>query len=599
MISERQVADAERAAQPPKGSVRGAIRMMAPLWPVILIATLSVCLLAGAYLARPIVIQRAIDSGLIAGNSEALVVASVIFVIVALSAYVFQAITTYTVAWVGQAFIRDLRVRLFSHLQQLSMSFYDGESSGRLVSRMTADMVALTDVLNYGFVMVVQAALLLSGTVIILFILSWQLSLVSLIVIPPLVVATAIFRVYSARAYEAVRDRIADVLIHMQESFAGMRVVQAFARERHNMERFGAINESNFEANVYTARISSMYVPFIEWLGGVGVGIILYFGGRGLFGHAASVGTVAAFIFYLNFIFQPIQQLSQVYDLLQSGIAALNKIFGLLAIEPDVREARHPTALPQPVRGRIDFEGVTFGYAADNLVLSDINVTVEPGQRVALVGATGAGKSTLAKLSIRFYDPTRGRILLDGHDLRHLSLRDLRRATVLVPQEGFLFSGTIRDNVAFGRPEATDEEMVRSCRALGVHAFIDSLPDGYDTAVSYRGSRLSAGERQLVSLARAFLADPPVLILDEATASLDPGTESLVERAMRRLLVGRTGIVVAHRLSTAAQADRVLVIEDGRVIEDGHHDDLLQRDGHYAELYRRWTRNGSQNKGAA
>lgn len=599
MISERQVADAERATQPPKGSVRGAIRMMAPLWPVILVATLSVCLLAGAYLARPIIIQRAIDSGLIAGNGGALVVASVIFVIVALSAYVFQAITTYTVARVGQAFVRDLRVRLFSHLQQLSMSFYDSESSGRLVSRMTADMVALTDVLNYGFVMVVQAGLLLSGTIVILFILSWQLSLVSLIVIPPLVVATAIFRVYSARAYEAVRDRIADVLIHMQESFAGMRVVQAFARERHNMERFGAINESNFEANVYTARISSMYVPFIEWLGGVGVGIILYFGGRGLFGHAASVGTVAAFIFYLNFIFQPIQQLSQVYDLLQSGIAALNKIFGLLAIEPEVREAPHPMALPQPVRGRIDFEGVTFGYAADNPVLRDINVTVEPGQRVALVGATGAGKSTLAKLSIRFYDPTRGRILLDGHDLRHLSFRDLRRTTVLVPQEGFLFSGTIRDNVSFGRPEATDEEMVRSCRALGVHAFIESLPDGYDTAVSYRGSRLSAGERQLVSLARAFLADPPVLILDEATASLDPGTESLVERAMRRLLVGRTGIVVAHRLSTAAQADRVLVIEDGRVIEDGHHDDLLQRDGHYAELYRRWTRNGSQDKGAA
>jgi ATP-binding cassette subfamily B protein len=599
MISERQAADVEQATQPPTGSVREAIKMMAPLWPAILVATLSVCLLAGAYLARPIVIQRAIDSGLIAGNSDALVVASVIFIIVALSAYVFQAITTYTTARVGQAFIRDLRVRLFSHLQQLSMSFYDGESSGRLVSRMTADMVALTDVLNYGFVMVVQAALLLCGTVVILFILSWQLSLVSLLVVPPLVAATAIFRVYSARAYEAVRDRIADVLIHMQESFAGIRVVQAFARERHNMERFSAINESNFEANVYTARISSMYVPFIEWLGGVGVGIILYFGGRGLFGHAASVGTVAAFIFYLNFIFQPIQQLSQVYDLLQSGMAALNKIFGLLAIEPEVREAPHPTPLPQPVRGRIDFEGVTFGYAAGNPVLRDINVTVEPGQRVALVGATGAGKSTLAKLSIRFYDPTRGRILLDSHDLRHLSFRDLRRTTVLVPQEGFLFSGTIRDNISFGRPEATEEEMVRSCRALGVHDFVESLPDGYDTAVSYRGSRLSAGERQLVSLARAFLADPPVLILDEATASLDPGTESLVERAMRRLLVGRTSIVVAHRLSTAAQADRVLVIEDGRVVEDGRHDDLLQRDGHYAELYRRWTRNGSQGERVA
>jgi ATP-binding cassette subfamily B protein len=458
---------------------------------------------------------------------------------------------------------------------------------------MTADMVALTDVLNSAFLMVVQALLLLCGTIIILFFLSWQLSIVALVVVPPLVVATAIFRIYSARAYEAVRDRIADVLIHMQESFAGMRVVQAFARERHNIERFGVINEENFEANVRTARISSMYIPFIEWLGGLGVGIILYFGGRGLFGTTASVGTVAAFIFYLNFIFQPIQQLSQVYDLLQSGIAALNKIFGLLAVEPEVREATRPTALPQPVRGRIDFEGVTFAYVPDTPVLHEIDLSIEPGQRVALVGATGAGKSTLAKLSMRFYDPTRGRVLLDGHDLRDLSFEDLRRTTVMAPQEGFLFSGTIRENILFGRPEATDEEMVHSCSALGVHDFIESLPEGYDTVVSYRGSRLSAGEKQLVSLARAFLADPAVLILDEATASLDPGTEALVERAMRRLLVGRTCMVVAHRLSTAGHADRVLVIEDGRVIEDGPHDDLIQRDGHYAALYRQWMFAGS------
>lgn len=594
MSTERTRADGSAQTQPRVASLRGAVRMMMPLWPVILISTLSVCLVAGAYLARPIVIQRAIDSGLIDGNRDALVVASVVWIALALAAYVLQAVSTYTVAWVGQTFIRDLRVRLFSHLQRQSMSFYDGESSGRLVSRMTADMVALTDVLNYGFVMVVQALLLLFGTVVILFVLSWQLALVSLIVIPPLVVATAIFRVYSARAYEAVRDRIADVLIHMQESFAGMRVVQAFARERHNMERFGAINEENFEANVRTARISSMYIPFIEWLGGVGVGLILYFGGRGLFGHTASVGTVAAFIFYLNYIFQPIQQLSQVYDLLQSGTAALNKIFGLLAIEPEVREAPHPTPLPQPVGGRIDFEGVTFGYAPDNPVLHDVSVTIEPGKRVALVGATGAGKSTVAKLSMRFYDPTHGRILLDGHDLRQLSFEDLRRTIVMVPQEGFLFSGTIRDNILFGRPEATDEQMVHSCRALGVADFIESLPDKYDTVVSYRGSRLSAGEKQLVSLARAFLADPAVLILDEATASLDPGTEALVEDAMRRLLADRTAIVIAHRLSTAKQADRVLVVDAGRVIEDGSHDDLVRRDGHYAELYRTWTRAGSE-----
>ena len=576
-----------------------AARMLAPRWAVILIASISICLVSGAYLARPVIIQRAIDSGLIDGNSQALVTASVLFVLVALAGYIFQAISTYTVALVGQGFVRDLRVRLFSHLQRLSMSFFDGENSGRLVARMTADMSALTDVLNNGFLMVIQALLLLFGAVVLLFLMSWQLSLVSLVVIPPLVAASVIFRLYSARAYEAVRDRIADVLIHMQESFAGMRVVQAYAREQHNVERFGEINEANFDANVRTVRISSLYIPFIEWLGGLGVGIILYFGGRGVFGDTVSVGEVAAFIFLLNFIFQPILQLSQVYDLLQSGIAALNKSFGLLAVEPDVREAPHATPLPQPVRGRLEFEEVSFGYAADTPVLHDVNITIEAGQRVALVGATGAGKSTLAKLAIRFYDPTHGRLLLDGHDLRDLRFDDLRHAITLVPQEGFLFSGTIRDNILFGKPDATEEELVRSCRALGVDNFIESLPEGYDTVVSYRGSRLSAGEKQLVSLARAFLASPSVLILDEATSSLDPGTEALMEAAMLRLLADRTSIVVAHRLSTAEQADRILVVDDGRVIEDGRHEELVALDGHYAALYRTWARNRIATNGAA
>lgn len=571
------------------GSLRGAGRMLAPRWPIIFVSTLSICLFAGANLARPVVIQRAIDSGLIEGNGGALVVASVVFAALAAGTYVFQALSTYTVMLVGQGFIRDLRIRLFTHLQRLSMSFYDRESSGRLVSRMTADMVALTDVLNHAFLMAVQALLLLCGTVVILVVLSWQLSVVSLVVVPPLVTATVIFRVYSTRAYEAVRDRIADVLIHMQESFAGMRVVQAYARERHNMERFSSINEQNFEANVRTARISSTYVPFIEWLGGLGIGIILYFGGRGVFGETVSVGTIAAFIFYLNFIFQPIQQLSQTYDLLQSGNAALNKIFGLLSVEPELREASRISALPRPVRGSVDFENVTFGYAPDSPVLRDVNVRIEPGQRVALVGVTGAGKSTLAKLSMRFYDPTQGRVLLDGYDLRRLSFEDLHRTVVMLPQEGFLFSGTIRENILFGRPEATDGEMVRSCRALGVHRFVESLPEGYDTAVNYRGSRLSAGEKQLVSLARAFVADPAVLIMDEPTASLDPRTEALVEATMRRLLAGRTSILIAHRLSSAKHADRIFVVDGGEVVEDGRHDELLQREGRYAALYREWA----------
>ena len=575
--------------RPRVSSLREVGRMLSAYWPMLIVSTTAITLFALANLARPIVIQQAIDNGLIDGDRSALVWAAIVFFVLAAGVYVFQAASTYAVTWVGQQFLRDLRVRLFSHFQRLSMSFFDRESSGRLVARMTADMMALTDVLNNGFLMVVQSLLLLFGTIVILVFLSWQLSLVTLVVVPPLVIATMIFRVYSARAYEAVRDRIADVLIHMQETFAGVRVVQAFAREEHNTDRFDTINELNYEANVRTVRISMMYIPFIEWLSGLGIGLILYFGGRGVFGDAVTVGTVAAFILYLDFIFQPIQRLSQVYDMFQSAFAAMNKIFGLLALEPTVREPAQPAPLAKPVQGRVEFEAVTFGYAPETPVLHDVSVAIEPGRRVALVGPTGAGKSTFAKLTMRFYDPTSGVIRLDGHDLRDLSLQDLRETILMVPQEGYLFSGSVRENILFGRPDATNEELVSACRSLGVHDFIESLPEGYDTVVSFRGSRLSAGEKQLVALTRAFLADPPVLILDEATSSLDPGTEALIEEAMRRLLSGRSSILIAHRLSTAEQADRVLVVDDGRVVEDGHHDQLVKQGGRYAALYRQWT----------
>jgi ATP-binding cassette subfamily B protein len=570
-----------------------ALRMLAPRWPGILVATVALCLWAAASLAGPITISYAIDHGLQDGDTTALTQAAVAFGLIALAAYAFQALSTYSVAAVGQRFVRDLRVRLFSHLQQLSMSFYDRENSGRLIARMTADMVAINEVLNSAFAMLVQALLLLIGTIVILFVLSWQLSLVSLAVIPPLVVATAIFRVYSARAYDAVRERIADVLVHMQETFAGMRVVQAYAREQHNMERFGEINEANYEANLWTTRLSAMYIPFTEWLGGAAVALILYFGGRGVFGETVSVGTIAAFILYLGFIFFPIQQLAQVYDQIQSGSAALNKVFGLMAERPSVREPAAPVPLQRPVRGRIELEHVSFAYKQGVEVLHNVDLVIEPGQRIALVGATGAGKSTVARLVMRFYDPTAGRVLLDGVDVRQLSSEDHRQAVTMLPQEGFLFSGTIEENLLFGRPDATPEDARRACAELGIDAFMESLPEGYDTLVSYRGSRLSAGEKQLVSLARAFLADPPVLILDEATSNVDPGTEALVEQAMRRLLTGRTTILVAHRLSTAEQADRVLVVEGGRVVEDGPHADLVALDGHYAALYRQWA--SSQN----
>ena len=568
--------------------IRPLMLLLKPLWLMSGIAIVSICVFALANLGRPIVIQRAIDDGIIGGDGSAIVMASIWFFILGIIIYVVQAISTYVVTWVGQQVLRDLRMKLFSHYQRLSMSFFDKENSGRLVARMTADMNALSDVLNSGFLMIVQALFLLIGAIILLFLLSWQLTLISLIILPPLVIATMIFRIYSERAYDAVRDRIADVMIHMQENFAGMRVVQAFAREHHNTEQFDRINERNYEANLRTVRISSMYIPFIEWLGGAGIGIILYFGAGAVFGIDVSVGTIAAFIFYLNFIFQPIQQLSQVYDMIQSGFAALKKIFGLLEIEPEVKEASSPAPLSMPVRGRIDLQEVTFGYAPDLPVIEDVTIEIASGQRLVLVGPTGAGKSTLAKLMMRFYDPGLGSVMLDGQDIRNLSFKDLRSSVIMVPQEGFLFSGTIRDNIMFGRPDATEEEMIQACRSLGVHRFIEALPEGYDTAVSYRGSRLSAGEKQVVSISRAFLANPPVLILDEATSSMDPGTEAIVESAIRTATEGRTSIVIAHRLSTAEHAERILVVNDGRIIEDGSHAELVSAGNYYTSLYDRW-----------
>jgi ATP-binding cassette, subfamily B, bacterial len=569
--------------------VAGALGMLRPHRRRMGFATVSIVAFTGASLAKPLAIQYALDHGVGEKDSGNLVKAGVAFFALILLIYIFQALATYLVNRIGQDFLRELRLRLFTHYQRMSLSFFGRENAGRLVARMTADVTTLTDVLNNGFLMLVQSILTLVGATVILILLSWQLALVTAVILPPLLIATAVFRVASERAYGSVRERIADVLIHMQETFSGLRVVQAFAREQHNMERFGAINERNYEANVRTVKISALYFPIVEWLGGFAIGVILFYGGRRVGAGEVSVGTVAAFVFYLDFIFQPIQNLSQIFDMVQSASAALNKIFGILAIQSDVTDDTAAEPITGFVEGRIALHDVTFGYKPTAPVLRNIEVSIAQGEHVVLVGPTGAGKSTLAKLMTRFYDPTSGIVTLDGRDLRHVRAEDLRRNVTMVPQEGFLFSGTIRDNIIFGRPDASHDDVESACRALGVDAFICSLQDGYDTLVSFRGSRLSAGQKQLISIARAFLADPPVLILDEATSSLDPATEGAVEEALATLLRGRTSVVIAHRLSTAEHADRVLVVDHGRIVEDGPHRELLPKGGYYSALYRQWT----------
>ncbi len=452
---------------------------------------------------------------------------------------------------------------------------------------MTSDIDALQELVQAGITSMLMNAMLFVGAVVVIFVMCWQLALCTLVVVPPALFATRWFRRESNRAYLEVRERIGTNLATLQEGLAGVRVVQAFGREQAFTGRFETTNEAQYEANMETIRISTRYFPFMEALGIAATAAIVGIGGYFASEGIVSVGIVAAFVLYLNSLFEPVQQLSQQYNIVQSSGAALKKLFGLLDVEPSITE---PTdAVDLPPDGAIDVNHVSFGYGANADVLHDVSLTIGRGERLALVGPTGAGKSTLAKLVVRFYDPRAGSISMGGIDLRGATLRSLRERIVVVPQEGFLFGGTVRDNVRVGRPDATDAQVDAAIDALGVRDRFLALPDGLDTEVRERGSRLSAGERQLVSLARAALADPAVLVLDEATSNLDPGTERVVERALERLTENRTVIVVAHRLSTAARADRVAVVDDGRLAELGSHDELVQREGRYAALYASWS----------
>jgi ATP-binding cassette subfamily B protein len=592
-----QVDDAEAEERESAGRLGGGSRrllgeLLAPYKRAIKILILVVLVENAARLSIPYLVKEGIDTGIppirATGDLGPLFLVVGLMLVATLTQAVTRQLFLVRSGRIGQDVLFRLRGRVFRHFQALSPEFHDSYTSGRVISRQTSDVDAIYEMLETGFDGLVTAALTLVGTAALLLFLDVKLGLVALVCGPVLAWLTNWFRKESAKSYRVTREKVALVIVHFVESMGGIRAVQAFRREPRNQEIFDDVNDQYRRANLVAFRLVAWFMPGIRLIGNVTIAVVLVYGAYRAYHGEVTVGVLAAFLLYLRQFFEPMMEISQFYNTFQSASAALEKLAGVLEVEPSVPEPAVPQRLGQS-RGELRFDHVRFGYVEDRSVLPDLDLTVEAGQTLALVGTTGAGKTTLAKLATRFYDPLAGRVLLDGIDLRRLTSTDLRNAVVMVTQENYLFSGTIADNIRFGRPEATMDEIVAATRALGAHDFISAMPDGYETDVANQGGRLSAGQRQLVAFARAFLADPAVLILDEATSSLDIPSERLVQQALRTVLAGRTSVIIAHRLSTVEIADRVLVMEHGRIVEDGSPTDLIAGGtGRFSDLHQAW-----------
>ena len=569
------------------------------LWSLLMPYRMTVAVLAvvvilenAARLSVPLLVQRGIDHAippLLAGGSAGELVVVVLTLCVAV---VVQAISRMYFlnrsGRIGQQMLLELRRRVFRHFMRLDVAFHDRYTSGRVVSRSTNDVEAIQDMLETGFDSLVTAFLTLFGTSILLVFLDFRLGLMCLAGFPVLVALVWWFSAASATTYRRVRESAALVIVQFVETMTGIKAVQAYRRQSRNQQIFDEVADDYRADNEQSFRLLAIFMPAVKLVGNLTTGVVLLYGGYRVLNDQMTIGTLAAFLLYLRMFFEPMQEISQFFNTFQSASSALEKIAGVLAQQPAVADPADPVSTEQVV-GDIDLSNVRFGYSPDQPVLSGLSLSVPAGQIVALVGTTGAGKTTIAKLIARFYDPQDGSVTLDAIDLRRFGQDDLRRHVVMVTQENFLFSGTVADNIRFGRPDATDAQIRSAATAVGADEFIAALPDGYDTDVAKRGGRLSAGQRQLVAFARAFLADPAVLILDEATSSLDIPSERLVQRALRTVLAGRTALIIAHRLSTVEIANRVIVLEHGRIIEDGPPAALIGAGGRYAALHRAWV----------
>jgi ATP-binding cassette subfamily B protein len=578
-------ADDKLDADATKAVLRRAIRMAKPFRRTIAGALVFVMLSTLGLLLGPVIVGYGINNGITEGDRTVLRNAGIVYVAVVLLGYVTARQQYIFVNRAGEGFLRQLRIRVFDHIQKQSLAFFDRHQSGVLISRMTADIESMAELVQWGLLQFVAALFLIVIALVLMFAMSWQLTIAALLVMPVIIFASRKFQRDSNDAYLEVRERVGQNLSELQEGISGVRVIQAYAQEGEQTRQFVASNRSLYRSHVHSIRVSTWYFGLVEALGIVATAIAVGIGGWLVGLEAIEIGTVVAFVLLLAQLFEPVQQLSQLYNTVQSSAAALDKLFTILDTEPDLDGG----SAVLPDRGELVVSGIGFIYPnTSEPVLRDVSITVADGERLALVGPTGAGKSTVAKLMARLYDPTTGSISFGGVDLRDCTLDSLRSRVVVVPQEGFLFGGSIAENVRIARAEASDDEVRAALDAIGALERFDAFEDGVHTEVRERGSRLSAGERQLVSLARAALVDPAVLVLDEATSSLDPGTEAIVEEALERLMTGRTTIVVAHRLSTIRTADRIAVIDAGRLAELGSHDDLVALGGRYAALAAAW-----------